>query len=162
MRTLAEYLTADHARLEALLESSLEDPHSYTEFRRGLLKHIAIEEKILFPILKEITEYRERLVTLRAQHGALGALLVPRLTTGILQAIIDILEVHDALEEGTAGIYSHAERLALNSGKDLLPLALAITDVPLSPAIDKLEDIAPVARAVARAGFEPSRYFALP
>ena len=48
------FLADDHARLDALLEhatarlDTIDDP-VYAEFRAQLLKHIAMEEKILLP-----------------------------------------------------------------------------------------------------------------
>jgi hypothetical protein len=49
------YLADDHVRLEGLLERATArpdsiDPEPYPAFRAGLLKHIAMEEKILNPI----------------------------------------------------------------------------------------------------------------
>ncbi len=49
-----QYLADDHARLDALLQRSAAraggiETSAYTEFRAGLLKHIAMEEKILLP-----------------------------------------------------------------------------------------------------------------
>lgn len=48
------YLAADHDRLDALLERAISDPTNidaaaYAQFRAGLLKHIAMEEKVLLP-----------------------------------------------------------------------------------------------------------------
>ena len=43
---IRQYLAADHARLDAALQRG-----GYQEFREGLLRHIAIEQKILFPIV---------------------------------------------------------------------------------------------------------------
>ena len=48
------YLAADHDRLDALLERAISDPTkidaaAYAQFRAGLLKHIALEEKVLLP-----------------------------------------------------------------------------------------------------------------
>ena len=51
-----DYLSADHDRLDALLESATAnraavDMASYSEFRKGLLRHISIEEKIVLPAI---------------------------------------------------------------------------------------------------------------
>jgi hypothetical protein len=158
---LAEFLEQDHERLEGLLEAALESPDAYRQFRHGLLRHIAIEEKVLFPLLREHEELRERVAVLRQQHGALGALVVPKITQSIVRAIKDIFSLHNPLEEGPDGAYALAEQLALRSGKDLLARAKEIGEVPLSPAMDKLTDMGPVARALSRAGFDPEQYFSL-
>ena len=49
MRELHDFLTGDHARLDALLRASIErgDAEAYDAFRRGLLRHIAIDGEIL-------------------------------------------------------------------------------------------------------------------
>jgi hypothetical protein len=52
-------LAADHARLDRLLDRATAatgriDPASYDGFRRGLLKHIAMEEKILLPAAQRL------------------------------------------------------------------------------------------------------------
>lgn len=53
------YLADDHERLDALLERAMSDPENiersaYAQFRSGLLKHIAMEEKILLPAARRI------------------------------------------------------------------------------------------------------------
>ena len=54
---IATLLAEDHADLDALLERAVPAPGavdlaSYGEFRVRLLRHIAIEEKILFPAIR--------------------------------------------------------------------------------------------------------------
>ena len=51
---VATFLAADHDRLDGLLRRALQRPgevdrESYDAFRAGLLRHIALEEKILLP-----------------------------------------------------------------------------------------------------------------
>ena len=50
MGPIAGYLADDHARLDALLTRGTTDPAAYADFRRGLLRHIGMEEKILLPV----------------------------------------------------------------------------------------------------------------
>ena len=55
---LHEFLARDHERLDVLLRSCLRDAEGiwqakYAEFRGGLLRHISIEERVLFPELSE-------------------------------------------------------------------------------------------------------------
>ena len=47
---LARFLLDDHRRLEALLDRAATDPAAYEAFREGLLRHIAMEEKVRFAI----------------------------------------------------------------------------------------------------------------
>ncbi|MGZ5971217.1 MAG: hemerythrin domain-containing protein, partial [Polyangiales bacterium] len=57
MRTLSEYLLADHVRLARELEASVAgeafDFAAFERFRLGLLRHIGIEEKILLPAARQ-------------------------------------------------------------------------------------------------------------
>ena len=55
---VTQYLAADHARLDALLARAVRAPGAFDldafgEFRAGLLRHIALEEKILFRAVRE-------------------------------------------------------------------------------------------------------------
>ncbi|HZY04220.1 MAG TPA: hemerythrin domain-containing protein, partial [Anaeromyxobacteraceae bacterium] len=55
---LTAWFAADHRRLDALLSRSVADPEAFDletfeAFRAGLLKHIALEEKILLPAVRE-------------------------------------------------------------------------------------------------------------
>src|SRR4029453_4208730 len=51
--SIAEHMTEDHVRLDGVLAAATRcDPvnlDAYAEFRAGLLRHIAIEKKILLP-----------------------------------------------------------------------------------------------------------------
>jgi hypothetical protein len=49
MGPIARYLADDHARLDALLMRSASDPAAYEDFRKGLLRHIGMGEKLLLP-----------------------------------------------------------------------------------------------------------------
>ena len=58
-RKIRRYLADDHRRLDGLLErilppSGVVDQEAYAQFRSGLLKHIAIEEKILMPAARRL------------------------------------------------------------------------------------------------------------
>ncbi|MHB0968404.1 MAG: hemerythrin domain-containing protein [Thermoanaerobaculia bacterium] len=53
-----EYLARDHDRLDVFLAATLRedgtiDAEASDGFRRGLLRHIGIEEKILFPLIRK-------------------------------------------------------------------------------------------------------------
>ena len=104
------YLAADHERLDGLLERAMSDPDNidaaaYAQFRSGLLKHIGMEEKVLFPAARKQRggEPLPIAAKLRLDHGALTALLVPTLTAPIVAAIRAILEAHNPIEEHLGG-----------------------------------------------------------
>jgi hypothetical protein len=106
---LHQYLTHDHERLDALLAAAVRgdgsiDDAAYAEFRRGLLRHIGIEERILFPLLRSaVTEQLHR------DHATLAALLVPPPTRAEVERIRAILAEHNPLEEGAGGFYEQVE-----------------------------------------------------
>src|ERR1043166_7288565 len=113
------YLASDHDRLDALLEragsdTARFDAAAYAEFRSGLLKHIGMEEKVLFPAARKVRggEVLSMAGRLRLDHGALTALLVPSPTPSIVTAIRAILEAHNPMEEDSGGIYDQCEALA--------------------------------------------------
>ncbi len=63
-RTVSEFLGWDHDRLDGLLESVRgllasgtpgEAAHRFAEFRTGLLRHIRLEEEVLFPAFERAT-----------------------------------------------------------------------------------------------------------
>ena len=100
------YLADDHRRLDGLLDrvfsdSETIDAAAYGQFRSGLLKHIAMEEKILLPAAQQRRGGAALAVAakLRLDHGALTSLLVPTPTPSVVAAIRAILKLHNPLEE---------------------------------------------------------------
>ncbi len=157
---VAAYLVADHARLEALLIRAVARPTevdqvAYAEFRRGLLRHIGMEEKILLPAAARSCGGTPvpAAARLRKDHGALAALLVPRPTPSIVAAIRSILAGHNQLEEGPAGVYAACERLVGADAPALAAELRAAPDVPVHEVVDDAQVIAATRRALARAGY---------
>lgn len=115
---IAQYLGEVHARLDALLARAVAvppavEPEAFAAFREGLLRHIAVEEKVLFPALRaarggEELPYARRL---RVDHGALAALLVPTPSAGLAGELRAILGPHNELEEGEGGLYATCDAL---------------------------------------------------
>jgi hypothetical protein len=112
------FLQDDHARLDTLLAGVVDasgaiDVRIFDEFCAGLFRHIAMEEKVL---LAEAAKLRggvpleiER--RLRADHAALGALMVPTPTRDTVASIRAILAEHNPIEEGPGGLYAVCEGL---------------------------------------------------
>src|SRR6185503_10143427 len=111
-------LADDHRRLDTLLERATADPEridraAYAEFRAGLLKHISLEEKILLPAVQRLRgEPLPVAATLRVQHGAIAALLVPTPTFDVIATLRVVLAIHNPLEEGSGGAYEACEQIA--------------------------------------------------
>lgn len=138
------YLSQDHARLDALLiratsHPEIVDPESYAELRAGLLRHIAIEEKVLFAGARAHPDRvpKQLIDQLHADHAALASLLVPPPTHALLATLRGILEEHNPLEEGPGGVYDLCEQLAGDEVAAQLARMHAIPAVRASQHLDE-------------------------
>ena len=130
---LHDLLARDHERLDALLAAALRDDGSidepsYAEFRRGLLRHIGIEEKLLFRALRIAGAATAVEDQLHRDHAALAALLVPRPSRDGIEQIRAILVSHNPLEEDSGGMYDRVQQLP-----DLQALLSSVRDYPEVP-----------------------------
>lgn len=155
------FLADDHARLDRLLQEAAARPGvidrgAYAQFRAGLLKHIGMEEKILFPEAQRRGggEPLPVAAKLRLDHGALAALLVPSPTHAIVAAIRSILAGHNAIEEQPGGPYEVCEQLAGSEMEALLARLRSAPEVPMAAHVDSPKVRAATRRALQRAGFE--------
>ena len=152
-------LSDDHRRLDALLERAVSDPENidaaaYAQFRAGLLKHIGIEEKVLFAeARKRGGEALALAAKLRLDHGALTALLVPSPTARIVAAIRVILSAHNPIEESPGGVYEECEQLAGGEAERILHEMRNFPDVKVLPHVDSQFVMEATRRALARAGY---------
>lgn len=158
---LYQYLSDDHDRLDGLLQRAVAKPgvinmEPYAEFRKGLLRHIAIEEKIVLPAIAQLQGGKQAAIAerLRLDHGAIVALLVPPPTASIVLTIRSILQVHNALEEQQGGLYQLFEQLAGPDTERLFGQLKAAPDVPVLPHNERPGVLEATRRAVARAGYE--------
>jgi len=158
--TITNYLEQDHRRIEDILRratSSSEriDPALYSEFRGALLRHIGMEEKILFPAIRTATggSSLPGVEQLHLDHGALAALLVPTPTPAILNAILTILRGHNVIEEGEEGIYRKFERLPDIDGPGILEKLKGAPAAPLNPHVNNRIAIESMQAALHRAGY---------
>lgn len=138
------FLAADHERLDELLTRAVAaadgvDLQPYAQFRRGLLRHIAMEEKVLLPLARARRGGEPLPITaqLRADHAALAGLLVPTATRAIIGTIRGILATHDELEEQRDGLYEVCERLAGSEVEDVVARLRAVPEVPVAPHCDE-------------------------
>ncbi|HEU4343981.1 MAG TPA: hemerythrin domain-containing protein [Candidatus Binatia bacterium] len=158
---LYRYLADDHTRLEELLQRATSHPNkleasSYAEFRAGLLKHIAMEEKILLPAAQRLRGGQPLSIgpKLRLDHGALAALLVPTPTPSIVMAIRAILKAHNPIEEGPGGLYEQCEELAGAEADSILAQLRNAPEVRVAAHIDSSKIIEATRRAVKQAGYD--------
>jgi hypothetical protein len=163
---ISAFLAADHARLDALLDRALArpgevEPETFAAFRGGLLRHIALEEKILLPAAKAARggEPLPLARRLRIDHGAITSLLVPTPSPAIAAELRSILAPHDALEEEAGGLYDACDQLLAGSAAQLLARLEAYPPVKLNryqdgPAVHRT---AASALAASARQFEPKR-----
>jgi hypothetical protein len=149
---ITERLVADHLRIRALLTGAgAGDRAAYEELRAVLLRHIALEEKIILPALRAHgAEVSALAAQLRIDHSAIAALLVPPPSPELVAQIEALLVLHDPLEEGPDGLYPQADRL-LTDGPAILAKLEAYPAPPLAPNFDGPRAYAAIDRLVARA-----------
>ncbi len=139
--TIHEYLAADHVRLDTLLAQATATPDAiddapYRAFRQGLLRHIAMEEKVLFAYLRG--RDADRLVAvLHADHAAIASLLVPPPTHALIATLRGVLEEHNPLEDAPGGLYEICDRAAGDVPAELLARMQAIPAVRASDHLDE-------------------------
>ena len=140
---IRRFLAADHDRLEALLSSAASssgelDVPSYALFRAGLLRHIGIEEKILFPASRRANSGVPHPTEgqLHRDHGALALLLVPTPTVDLIAELRSILDRHNEIEEGPGGIYDACDRLLGGELEAVMEQVRAYPPVKVAPHFD--------------------------
>jgi len=160
---LCDLMAADHARLDELLAQvdprrAVIDAGAYQEFRKGLLRHIGIEEKILLPAAQgrrggAPLPLAERL---KLDHGALAALMMLTPSAATIRAVRAVLDAHNPLEEAPGGAYEQCEPAAGAELDEILARCEAAAEVPVSPWVESPKVLAAVKRALTRAGYDTS------
>lgn len=139
---IEKFLAADHARLDALLaradrgDGSI-DREAYAELRGGLLRHIAMEEKVLLPFAR--AKRGEPLAIakkLRADHGEIASLLVPSPSPALCARLRARLAEHNAIEEGDGGLYAQCDAIAGGNAAEVVSRLRAQPAVPVAPHYD--------------------------
>ncbi len=136
-------LSEDHVRLESLLDRATAgpgelDPAPFEEFRAGILRHIAQEEKILLPAARRANGGTPLSMArrLRVDHGAIAMLLVPTPDREIVREIRSILVAHNPIEEGPDGLYELCDRLLVGQVEAVLEHLRSYPPVKLAPHYD--------------------------
>lgn len=157
---LYDFFTTDHRRLDALLDAAVADPARirtdlYHDFRVGLLTHIKMEEKILFPAAQEANEGVPLPIQakLRLDHGALTALMVLPPAPAMISVLRSLLEEHDRLEEEPGGMYAACEALTADRTEELLAQLRGTAPVPVHPPNPAPKAVGAAQRALERAGW---------
>jgi len=135
---LHRFFAADHRRLDGLLRSSISEPgpidlEPFGEFRAGLLKHIGMEERVLFQAARRARgEPLALAARLRVDHGAIAALLVPTPTPALVEKILSVLGPHNRREEEPGGVYDSCdEAVGTAEAERLVQELYGFPEVPL-------------------------------
>lgn len=168
-KPLHQFFTDDHRRIEDILEKAVEDSNNinqdlYNAFRVGLLTHIKMEEKVLFPAAQAgnggvVLPLAPRL---RLEHGAITALMVPSPTPELIKVLKHVLEEHDRIEEEEGGMYDACEALTKEQTEELLVNLRNTPLVPVHPHNDAPIAMASARRALLRAGFDYDQIVKMP
>jgi hypothetical protein len=166
---LYRYFEKDHRRLDDILNRATKqsdniDLNEYAEFRSGLLRHIGMEEKILFPAAQKANGgvALPSFARLKLEHGALTALMVPAPTATIIAAVRSILLVHDQIEECPGGPYETCEMLTKGELDSILAEIERTPAVPVHPNRSEPFVLEATRRAVERAGYRLEDYASKP
>jgi hypothetical protein len=136
---ITRFLTDDHDRLDALLRRALApagqvDRPPFDAFRAGLLRHIALEEKIRLPAARTARGGEPLPIArrLRVEHGAITSLLVPTPAPEIAAELRSILEPHNVAEEEPGGLYQACDLLLAGQAEALLARMRAYPEVKVA------------------------------
>jgi hypothetical protein len=155
-------MAAEHARLDELLAKAMASDGErrarfYWSFREGLLRHIGIEEKILFPAARRLSGLALPLAErLKLDHGALAALMMLPPRTSTFRAVRALLDAHNPIEEVVGGVYEQCEKVAAQNLDRLFEQCVTAAAVAVSPWVDSVKVLAAARRALSRAGYDSS------
>lgn len=135
-RSLGEFLTSEHKLLAELLARTERGERGiYNEFRQALLRHIRIEERLLFPMAARKRAGTPLAISsrLRLDHSALAALMALPPQAATLDTLGSIFLEHNSLEEGPEGAYQQCADLAGGESTELMLCYSATPAVRVSP-----------------------------
>jgi hypothetical protein len=140
---IERFMVGDHAELDRFLAASERDDGTidqptYTQFRHDLLRHIAMEEKVLLPYARARRggEALPLAFQLRRDHTEIAKLLARPPSIERLATLREILGRHNALEEGPDGLYAACDELAGRDASSIVERLRAQPHVPLAPYYD--------------------------
>ncbi|HXY40155.1 MAG TPA: hemerythrin domain-containing protein [Vicinamibacteria bacterium] len=141
---LHRFFAADHDRLDALLRRAVAQPggvdrEAFDAFRAGLLRHIGMEEKVLFPAARRLRpELLPITSRLRVDHGAIAALLVPPPTPRIVDDLLSVLGPHNRREEeDEGGVYDACDAaVGEAAARRMVDELRGFPEAPLNPYND--------------------------
>ena len=154
----SEYLIEDHRRLETLLTGAMRngtlDHEQYNLFRAGQLRHVAIEETLVLPTVRQHNGgfFGDRQIHL--EHLAITALLLQPPSDEVLHVLRALLEKHTFLEETNRTLYDALDACCAERHPELLQRMQEYLTPPVPENAGHPDGLASVRRAVARAGYD--------
>jgi GMP synthase-like glutamine amidotransferase len=144
---LHRFFADDHRRLDSLLRKAVGgegpiDLAAFEAFRGELLRHIGMEEKVLFTAARAARAGEPLAITasLRVDHGAIAALLVPTPTREVVARLLSVLGPHNRREEEPGGAYDACdEALDAASAARLVDELVRFPEPPRKPYNDSPE-----------------------
>jgi hypothetical protein len=142
MSVIERFMVEDHVRIDRFLLAATQgediDTDAYGRFRHDLLRHIAMEEKVLLPYARERRGGAPLPIAarLRADHGEIAKLLVRSPTAVTIEALRVLLGRHNALEEGPQGLYAACDALAGAEAEIVVGRLRAQPKLPLAKYYD--------------------------
>jgi hypothetical protein len=139
---IERFMVEDHAHIDRLLEAATADleidREAYASFRHDLLRHIAMEEKVLLPFARDKRGGAPLSIAraLRSDHGEIAKVLVHSPTAELVDALREILVRHNAIEEGPDGLYALCDGLAGADAPSVVARLREVPRVPLAPYYD--------------------------
>lgn len=160
-KQLHQFFTNDHRRLEAFLKKATKNSgdiqmEPYHAFRKGLLKHIKMEEKILFPAAQKANGGVPLPIAakLRLDHAALTSLMVLPPDASLVKVLWHILDKHDLAEEEPGGMYDVCASLTGDQTQSLLYELSNVSEVPVHPPNASSYAYEAARRSLERAGYD--------
>ena len=160
-KPIYQFFTNDHRLIDELLDKATENPDKlqmdyYHQFRTGLLKHIKMEEKILFPAAQKANGNvpLPLAAKLRLDHGALTSLMVVPPSADVIKVLRFVLDKHDLLEEEPGGMYDVCEKLTEGETNQLLQELEKVAEVPVHPFNEAGYALDVAKRTLLRGGFD--------
>lgn len=160
-KPLHHFFTQDHRRVDMLLDEATKnldeiDTELYRQFRVGLLTHIKMEEKVLFPAAKMANDGKPlpNFERFRLEHGALTTLMAVPSNPKILKVLRHVLDKHDQAEETPGGMYDVCENLTNDQTDEILEKLKSVTPVPVHPPNPLPAVLNAAKRILKRAGYD--------
>lgn len=125
---LSSFLKQQHAEAEEALERCVRadgqvDLARFDRFRRALLHHIAVEERVLRPALLAAGCSPVFQNELRQDHAGIAALCIPLPCVDWVRDLRELLEHHHHVEEAADGFYARVDALVTDDRLVLAQIA---------------------------------------